>query len=90
MKNTKQFIEDACDYQELWQIAEELLSRYPGNIIEIGAGIGENTVGFLGIASTKNSKVIVIDPFSNVILFSISTINVLPTIFISLILKPYI
>jgi len=65
MKNTKQFIEDACDYQELWQIAEELLSRYPGNIIEIGAGIGENTVALLGLASTKNSKVIVIDPFED-------------------------
>ena len=65
MKSTKQYIEESCDYQELWQISEELLSRYPGNIIEIGAGIGENTVGFLGIASTKNSKVIVIDPFED-------------------------
>ena len=65
MKSTKQYIEEACDYQELWQISEELLSRYPGNIIEIGAGKGENTVGLLEIASTKNSKVVVIDPFED-------------------------
>jgi hypothetical protein len=65
MVKTKEYVEQHCNYQELWEICDQLLIRYPGNIIEIGAGIGENTVSFLSVASKKNSKVVVIDPFES-------------------------
>lgn len=40
----------------------ELLEEKPGNIIEIGAGVGEITKELLRVTSKKNCKVIVIDP----------------------------
>lgn len=41
---------------------EKILLKYKGNIIEIGAGIGETTIKFLKLAKKYNVKVIVIDP----------------------------
>lgn len=44
------------------EILRELLSKHKGNIIEIGAGIGETTKLLLYIAKEFDVKVIVIDP----------------------------
>src|SRR3990172_2654101 len=44
-------------------ILEECLQKHEGDIIEIGAGHGDNTLEFLKLADKYNRQVIVIDPF---------------------------
>lgn len=44
-------------------VADYYASKYLGDIVEIGAGYGENTKELLKIAIKYNKKVIVIDPF---------------------------
>ena len=55
-KSTEEFL----DY-----ITKRFIKKYKGNILEIGAGIGETTKTFLNISQEYNTKVIVIDPFEN-------------------------
>src|SRR3990167_3053302 len=42
---------------------EKILLTHPGDIVEIGAGYGENTIKFLTLAEKYDRQVIVIDPF---------------------------
>lgn len=42
---------------------EKALQEFAGDMIEIGAGYGANTVLFLGLAEKYSRQVIVIDPF---------------------------
>lgn len=46
-------------------ILERWLPENTGNIIEIGAGVGQDTVIFLEMAKKYKRKVIVIDPFES-------------------------
>ena len=51
--------------KDMFSIANECLSFFGGNIIEIGAGNGESTEEFLKISNNYNRNVIVIDPFED-------------------------
>ena len=44
---------------------EDALLKHPGNIVEIGAGLGETTKHLLKLAHKYDRKVIVIDPFEH-------------------------
>src|SRR3990167_10670984 len=55
MRNFEDHI-DACRYA---------LENHTGDIVEIGAGLGESTKHFLRLAAEFNRKVLVIDPFES-------------------------
>mgnify|MGYP007031189112 CR=1 FL=1 len=44
---------------------EKALQEFPGCIVEIGAGYGENTIKFLDLAEKYDRQVVVIDPFES-------------------------
>ncbi len=43
----------------------QVLPFIEGNVIEIGAGFGDNTIGFCEVANNHNRHVLVIDPFES-------------------------
>lgn len=45
------------------ELADLTLSRFPGDVVEIGGGVGETTKPLLEIAKKHGRKVIVVDPF---------------------------
>lgn len=62
----KKFIENNCtSYDSEIIVCSKLIETFGGNIIEIGAGVGESTAKFLEISREYNVKTIVIDPFED-------------------------
>lgn len=50
-------------FQSPREICEYALKNFPGDIVEIGGGFGDNTIEFLKLARAYKRKVFVIDPF---------------------------
>lgn len=51
--------------ERISKIAEYVMSKTPGDLLEIGAGYGNTTIHLLKLSKKFNTKTIVIDPFES-------------------------